>query len=389
MARNIAGRIAYREISLYIGWCAGDYTEPSTLRQKKVKWSMEPRFTPTGEAAPRFRGSWAAATQPENRNWFAESTEWNREYFYFESNSATKAETQTFRGNTGVRVNMPPWGLNKGCVMIEIEGVNEGNPVALADFMVQPVVVIDPGHGGKDSGTDACSRAAQPAALRYLHEEKYVNLDVATRLRDCLLELRKTQMPNLQVYMTRDDDTFVEIPDRQIDAKNKGADIFLSIHCNSDKRVEARRVESFVQWYDQGNIRFGEDAALGVRINNAVHAALLSFDAQTPNEGVRRHPKYVNGLGVLRDAAKTNGNQRVGGIDYHPMRAVLAELEFITNTDGDALLISGKQVDPPNPARYPQGSWTSDAVRQRIADELAPAIINDLRAQPNDLLYRP
>lgn len=79
------------------------------------------------------------------------------------------------------------------------------------------VVVIDPGHGGRDGG-------AQGNGL----SEKNLNLSIA---KYCKAELEK--YTGVKVYMTRSDDTFIPLADRTTLAKNWGADVFVSIHINS------------------------------------------------------------------------------------------------------------------------------------------------------------
>jgi N-acetylmuramoyl-L-alanine amidase len=79
-------------------------------------------------------------------------------------------------------------------------------------------VVIDAGHGGKDSGTSGS-----------VAREKDIALKIA-------LELGKTinkYLKDVKVIYTRDDDTFVPLEKRAQIANKNGADLFISIHCNS------------------------------------------------------------------------------------------------------------------------------------------------------------
>ena len=80
------------------------------------------------------------------------------------------------------------------------------------------VVVIDPGHGGKDAG-----------ALGRKTNEKTVNLEVAKKLS----KLITSNMDDAKVYMTRNSDSFVPLQGRADFANGKHADIFISIHANS------------------------------------------------------------------------------------------------------------------------------------------------------------
>jgi N-acetylmuramoyl-L-alanine amidase len=96
------------------------------------------------------------------------------------------------------------------------------------------VVVIDPGHGGADPG------ALGPDGLR----EKDVALAIGVRVAE---QLRR--VPELEVHLIRDDDTFVDVWERgQIATNLKGErpGVFVSIHANSfPARREARGFETY------------------------------------------------------------------------------------------------------------------------------------------------
>ncbi|WP_205501861.1 N-acetylmuramoyl-L-alanine amidase family protein [Rufibacter psychrotolerans] len=79
-------------------------------------------------------------------------------------------------------------------------------------------VVIDAGHGGKDTG---CLGASA--------REKDVALKVALELGQQIQE----NLPDVKVIYTRKTDTFVELIDRAGIANKNHADLFISIHCNS------------------------------------------------------------------------------------------------------------------------------------------------------------
>src|SRR6202030_778805 len=83
----------------------------------------------------------------------------------------------------------------------------------------RPVVVIDPGHGGIDTGTHAPSTGEL---------EKHIVLEFSTMLRD---KLEKTG--KYRVVMTRTDDTFVELAERVRFARLRQAQLFISIHCDA------------------------------------------------------------------------------------------------------------------------------------------------------------
>ncbi len=91
-------------------------------------------------------------------------------------------------------------------------------------------IVIDPGHGGHDTGTIG------PNGL----EEKDLVLEVGKRLGK-LLETRL----GAQVVYTRKDDTFVPLETRTAIANQERADLFISIHANSSRDPDARGVETY------------------------------------------------------------------------------------------------------------------------------------------------
>jgi N-acetylmuramoyl-L-alanine amidase len=95
-------------------------------------------------------------------------------------------------------------------------------PAASSD--PRPVIVLDPGHGGIDSGTRGRDSG---------EAEKNLVLDFAVMLRDKLDKTGK-----YRVVMTRQDDTFVPLADRVRFARSRNAQLFISIHCDALARGE-------------------------------------------------------------------------------------------------------------------------------------------------------
>jgi N-acetylmuramoyl-L-alanine amidase len=87
----------------------------------------------------------------------------------------------------------------------------------------RPVVVLDPGHGGIDNGTQAASGES----------EKTLVLDFARALRDQIEKAGK-----YRVVMTRTDDTFIPLAERVRIARNNSAALFVSIHADALPRGE-------------------------------------------------------------------------------------------------------------------------------------------------------
>ncbi len=81
-------------------------------------------------------------------------------------------------------------------------------------------IVIDPGHGGKDSGT--------MGTKRYKQYEKHIALDISLKLGNYI----KEAFPDIEIIYTRKTDVFLELWERTELANKKNADLFISVHCD-------------------------------------------------------------------------------------------------------------------------------------------------------------
>ena len=126
---------------------------------------------------------------------------------------------------------------NKRQPAVVFPDVREASPTASGDrSLIRALglkigrIVIDPGHGGHDTGTIG------PNGL----EEKDLVLDVGRRLG----KLLQTRLGADVVY-TRKDDTFIPLETRTSIANQEQADLFVSIHANSSRDPDARGVETY------------------------------------------------------------------------------------------------------------------------------------------------
>lgn len=108
--------------------------------------------------------------------------------------------------------------MKKAIVPEKTQTLSKAQPKQQPAADNRPLIVIDPGHGGPDTG----------AVAKTGDEEKEVVLEVAKKLRD---ELMKTG--RYRVVMTRDDDTFVALEERVAVARSNAAALFISIHADS------------------------------------------------------------------------------------------------------------------------------------------------------------
>ena len=122
---------------------------------------------------------------------------------------------------------------------------------------LQPLVVLDPGHGGFDPG--AISSEVEPG--RGTLREKDLTLAIARAIRDELLRSGR-----VRVAMTRDSDRYLGLRERYGIARRLHADLFVSIHCDSVGAGDASGASA----YTLSDVASAQEAArLAVRENKA------------------------------------------------------------------------------------------------------------------------
>lgn len=113
-------------------------------------------------------------------------------------------------------------------------------------------VVIDPGHGGHDSG---CSGSHST--------EKHIALSVSQKMKAYM----EAQHPDIQVVLTRNSDVFVPLHKRAAIANRLQADLFISVHCNSIRN--ASKIHGS-ETYVLGTHKLKENLAVAKRENMAI-----------------------------------------------------------------------------------------------------------------------
>lgn len=198
------------------------------------------------------------------------------------------------------------------------------------------VVVIDPGHGGKDNGETA-NKAV----------EKEITLNVALRLQEIL-----SKKKGYKVILTRNADKSVNLRDRTAKANKEKADLFISLHTNyadddTPDRQQIGGTSVYVIGHDEENddgfdVAARENAAIFLERNYKD-----KYDSFVPGEDegsltAKSEGIYENSVGFASELedelAKTTG-RKMRGI-FHDgflvlkdanMPAVLIEMDFISN----------------------------------------------------------
>ena len=245
-------------------------------------------------------------------------------------------------------------------VTIASKGIHNGIEVTFAPKAVvtQPVakrkmvIVIDPGHGGKDPG----------AIGKKGTYEKTMALDTSLRLKKLL------QAQGHTVYMTRTTDKYVPLADRTKYANAKKADLFISIHYNANRSSSPSGFETYFLGMHRleyaKNVALRENASLKYDIGENAYdpdAVLNDIIATLLTNRFQRESEELAGFIQDASAAKTGFKDRgLNQAGFYVLKgcsmpAVLVEGGFLTN--------------PTEEAKIRQSGY-----RQRIAQGIAQGV---------------
>lgn len=205
-------------------------------------------------------------------------------------------------------------------------------------------IVIDAGHGGKDTG-----------ALGKVTTEKALNLAVALKFGNYI----KENLPDVKVIYTRSTDKFVELSERAAIANRNNADVFISIHCNSTEVANsAYGAETFVMGESKNEKNLAvakkENAAILLEDNtdaynnfdpNSTEAYILFslsqslYQSQSLDLAGKVQQQFTGKVG-----RHDRGVQQAGFLVLWKtsMPSILVELGFINNAKEEQFLASEK-----------------------------------------------
>jgi len=166
-------------------------------------------------------------------------------------------------------------------------------------------VVIDPGHGGTDSGAIAPDSKVQ---------EKGIVLDIALRVR------KHVSATGLEVHMTRDGDQALSLGERAQKSNALKTDIFVSIHANSAGNRAATGIETFI-------VPAAGFASTSGTVSSRVHPG-NTFDAASLVLGYEVHRKLIAGTGAMDRGIK---RARFSVIRNVRCPGILVEAGFLSN----------------------------------------------------------
>lgn len=162
------------------------------------------------------------------------------------------------------------------------------------------VIILDPGHGGKDPGT-----------VKGSDSEKTITLKVSTQVKQLL------ENAGAKVYMTRTGDTYPSLQDRVDFTQANYGEIFVSVHVNSAANTSAQGTETYYA-ISTGDM-YQEDIDLATFVNNQIVNNL-----NMKNRGVKQEQYYV-----IRNMV---------------IPSILVELGFLTNTEDNSKMTNDQYV---------------------------------------------
>jgi N-acetylmuramoyl-L-alanine amidase len=196
-------------------------------------------------------------------------------------------------------------------------------------------IVIDPGHGGNDSGM---------INRRLNLQEKVLTLDTAQRLKKLL------EVDGYRVVLTRRDDRYIELPDRAAIADKVGADLFVSIHFNSVEQG-AEKVTGVEVFTMTPQYQLSTDQKPDPQFAHIANPG-NSFDHWSLVLASKVHGRLLRGLAVPDRGLKRG---RLAVLRLAPCPAVLVESGYLSH-DAEARKLATPEY------------------RQRIAEAIAKGV---------------
>jgi N-acetylmuramoyl-L-alanine amidase len=187
-------------------------------------------------------------------------------------------------------------------------------------------IVIDPGHGGHDSGTLGADGI----------EEKDVVLDVALRLGKLLHDRLGSE-----IIYTRSDDTFIPLETRTAIANKAQADLFLSIHANSSPDASARGVETYYLNFTSSPDAVETAARENAVSDQSIHQLSDLVKKIALKDKIEESREFAGDVeaSLYGGLQKGNAGLKDRGVKKAPfvvliganMPSILAEISFVTN----------------------------------------------------------
>ncbi|MDC9623426.1 N-acetylmuramoyl-L-alanine amidase AmiC [Xenorhabdus sp. XENO-7] len=202
------------------------------------------------------------------------------------------------------------------------------------------VIMLDPGHGGEDSG----------AIGKYKTREKDVVLQIARRLQTLI-----KREPGMKVYMTRNEDVFIPLQVRIAKARKMQADLFVSIHADAFTNRAARGSSVFAlstKGATSNTARFLAQTQNEADLIGGVsksgdeyldHTMLDLVQTATINDSLKFGSEVLKRIGKVNKLHKNSIDQAGFAVLKAPdIPSILVETAFISNLEEERKLKTAK-----------------------------------------------
>jgi N-acetylmuramoyl-L-alanine amidase len=210
----------------------------------------------------------------------------------------------------------------------------------LEKLEISRIVVIDPGHGGKDPGA-----VGQDSAF-----EKDVVLQISLYAKE-FIEKKST----VTVLLTRGDDTFIPLRDRTAFANDNKADLFISVHANSSPKLDKvdgykmyflsdakNETDEHLAQFENSVMELEEESELDFLSSILVDMANSEFLHQSQELSITFAEGFGDNIGEMDKLHTGVGQANFFVLRGATMPAVLVETGFISNRREEKLLASDK-----------------------------------------------
>jgi N-acetylmuramoyl-L-alanine amidase len=190
-----------------------------------------------------------------------------------------------------------------------------------------PIIVIDPGHGGKDKGC---------------HAHHYNEKDIALALSKKIGAQIKVRMPDAQIVFTRTTDIFIKLSQRVEIANSYDPDVFISVHANSIDVTEVRGSEIFIlgphsdAHYRQ--IEERENASSLMEYDMATDSGIESFILQsaTKSDNMSKSIELAKSIEAVLSSLKSHKCRGIKQANFAVLKniaspGILLESGYLTN----------------------------------------------------------
>ena len=184
------------------------------------------------------------------------------------------------------------------------------------------IVAIDPGHGGADSGTTGNGLY-----------EKNVNWNIAQAFKNEL-----DTYTGVTAYVTRGESGCPSLQERADRAATMGADVFVSVHCNSG----AAGAYGAEVWAPNSSSYNSDAHTIGTELGNKVLAQLTKLGLHNRGVKFRDYGSGVNGSNLYPDGSMADYYGVIRNSRKHGIPAIIVEHAFISD-GADASILASKQ----------------------------------------------